>query len=133
MTPQDILRDIPKRIDTTPYKIYATKAPNGYRCDYADDYQVSIDNKGYLYTYDNKLFEIGISDKRLIDFPRKVYWYTYPQGKLYRITYLVDLYNGFEYDAKGQRIALLVNDKKFYNTGYILDRKTKTTYFNHHQ
>lgn len=97
-------------IDPNPYKMYASKAPDGYRADYSDgSYSIASGNKMYDYNAKNKLTYIAISDKNVMDFPRKLSRYEYPSGKLVELTYGTSKSDGFIFATDGSLIGIWEN------------------------
>lgn len=117
-----------KLIDPTPYKAYANKAPEGYRLDYSDGgYSIASGNKMYDYE-NNKLAYIAISDKNVMDFPRKLNRYAYPSGKLVEVTYGTSPKDGYIFRPDGSLIGIWENG--IYREGDRTFNTARTTYFN---
>jgi len=99
-----------KMVDPTPYKAYASQAPEGYRADYSDGgYSVATGNKMLSYNHNNKLTYIAVSDKNILDFPRKLQRYEYPSGKLIEITYGTSMGNGYIFRPDGSLLGIWEN------------------------
>jgi len=115
-------------IDPTPYKAYASQAPEGYRSDLADGrYSIATGNKMLSYSKNNKLIYIAISDKNVMDFPRKLNRYEYPSGKLIETTYGKSTEDGFIFRPDGSLIGTWENG--IYREGDRTVNTVKTTYF----
>lgn len=116
-------------IDPHPYKMYASKAPDGYRLDYSDGtYSIATGSKMLTYSPNNKLIYIAISDKNVMNFPRKLSRYEYPSGKLVELTYGTSPKDGFIFKPDGS-LAGIWEDGVLHE-GDKLINTAKTTYFN---
>lgn len=117
-----------KLIDPTPYKAYANKAPEGYRTDLSDGrYSIATNHKVLTYTKHDKLEYIAISDKNVLDFPRKLNRYEYPSGKLIEVTYGTSPEDGFIFLPDGSLVGIWENG--VYREGDKTLNTAKTTYF----
>jgi len=114
-------------IDPHPYEMYAKKAPEGYRID--DDnngYSVASGKKMYDYE-NNKLVSIAISDKNVMNFPRKLLRYEYPSGKLTELTYGTSPTDGYVFRPDGS--IKCIWEKGIRYEGERATMKTSTSYF----
>lgn len=115
-------------IDPHPYKMYAEKAPEGYRVDYSDGrYSVASGTKMFCYTPNNKLYLISIFDKNVNEYPRKSYRYFYPSGALASTAYSKSEGNAFEFNPDGSLIGVWENG--IYYKGDKITLTTKVTHF----
>lgn len=117
-----------KMVDPTPYKAYANKAPEGYRVDLSDGrYSIAMGNKMLTYEKNNKLSYIAISDKSVINFPRKLNRYEYPSGQLIEVTYGTSPTDGFVFRPNGSLIGIWENG--IYKEGDKTLNTAITTYY----
>ena len=121
---KEAFKDVQPEINTTPYKLYVTNAPEGYRKDYSDgSYSVSVGTKGFSYK-NNKLELILISDKSALEFPRKTMNYDYPSGKLLYVAYATSLKDAYIFNPDGSLYGIWEDDVFFKGDKQTLSAKT---------
>lgn len=108
---QEAFKAVVYRIDTTPFKMYANKIPNGVVKHYSDgEVSVREDKMFYCYNSSGRLYQIGYSNKSIGSYPSIMQRYNAITGILEEISYASSNKDCIIFNAKGQLTAHWVND-----------------------
>lgn len=113
---QVAFENLKPQIDSKPFQIYAQKQPDGYKTEYSNG-RYSIHSGKEVYTYeDGELLAIGISDKNVVQFPRKTSFYSPKTGKLLCVGYATSPKDSYVFRPDGSLSGVWDNGV-FYRDG----------------
>lgn len=121
---QTAFKNIKPHIDTKPYENYYKNQPEGYKTEYSNGRR-SIHTGNKVYTYeDGELIAIGVSDKNVLQFPRKTSFYEPKTGKLLCVGYATSSKDSYVFRPDGSLSGIWDNGIFYQNGKPILSITT---------